>query len=437
MAISRKEFIRQLAVAAGAATMPPIVASAKNPGKKANALYQGTSGKDMLDARHKARMRIRRIIVNNDGNDSALNMKHPVSPELFLNKRTAPLMSGTQVDSIFYCDGVNYVYSHLSELTELPKSESKRRLIDHLKYLGTDTLKLMTDYCHSNGKEIFWSVRMNDNHDSTVEFDVISEFKKNNPDLLVGKKGVEMPMMPNKWSPFDYNLDKVRDMMVSICEDVAGRYDVDGIELDFFRHPAFFREQFYGEPVTQAHCDMMTSMVRKIRNVCDIAAQKRGRPMLLAIRVPDSLGFSRAVGLDWEQWLKEDMIDLVTGCDYVKFEPWEKFASLVRKYKVPVYACLEERRLTARGGSAERESTLTKWRGEAYSAWMSGMNGIYVFNRFDPYDQLFKELGDPFLLAKLERDKGESYCGRKGIGYLDPDYWVKGGRDYLRIPTKE
>lgn len=435
--ISRKAFLRRLAVAAGAATLPSLAASADVHNPSANAKVGGLNSPadmQMLAARKKARFRVRRIIMNNDGNDSSLNVDKPLSRELFLAKRTSPL-TNSQVDTIFYCDGVNGVYSHLSDVTELPKQESKRRFIEYLKEFETDTLTVMVDFCHQHGKEIFWSMRMNDNHDATTENEFISDFKKKHPELLVGKKGVKMPMMPNKWSPFDYGKEEVRTLAVNICRDVVSRYDIDGIELDFFRHPAFFREQFYGEKITQAQCDKMTSMVREIRKVCDMVAVNRNRPVLLAVRVPDSLGFSRAIGLDWEQWLKEDLIDLLTGADYIKFEPWKNFAEIGHKYHVPVYACLEQRRLSSRGGSAERETTVEQWRGEAYIALTSGIDGIYTFNRFDPHDQIFNELGDISLLAGLPREKKESYCGEKGIGYLDPDYWLKDGRSYLRMPV--
>ena len=389
--------------------------------------FQEINDTTLLDARKKARRRFRRIIMNNDGNDCSFKLNKPVSPELFLSKRTSGLIN-SQVDSIFYCDGINYVYSHRSQLTEYPKPEEKKRTLDILNQQGTDPLSLIISFCRDHNKEIFWSMRMNDNHDATRADTLLSRFKEEHPELLVGKKGVKMPMMSNKWSAFDYGQKPVRDLAVNIIADVVNQYDVDGIELDFFRHPAFFRAQFYGEPVTQNDCDKMTDMVREIRDLLNQTSIRRQHPILLAIRVPDSIGFSKAIGLDWEQWLKEELIDIVTGGDYIKFEPWTNLAAIGRQYNVPVYACLEQRRLTNQGNDAERETAIELWRGEAYIAWNSGMNGIYTFNRFNPHDPIFKELGDPTLLAKLPMTRKESYFGAVGSGYFDPDYWVKGGR---------
>lgn len=430
--MDRRDMLKSIAalgalpLIAGYEKAEAAMASTKQKGK--NNQFCNT---DLLEARRKARRRVRRVIMNNDGNDSALSINKPMSRELFLSRRTTALIE-SQVDSIFYCNGVNNVYSHLSQVSELPRSESKQKFIKLLQGQDTDTLSVMIDFCRLHGKEIFWSMRMNDNHDATTEFNAISRYKQQHPELMVGTKGVKMPFMYNKWSAFDYGQEQVRQLSFDILKDVVTRYDVDGIELDFFRHPAFFKAQFYGEPVTQADCDKMTQLVQRVRKMCDEQSVRRGRPVLIAIRVPDSLGFSKAIGLDWEQWLKQDLIDVVTGADYVKFEPWTNFAQIGQKYDVPVYACLEQRRLSGRGGDAGRDTTLERWRGEAYIAWSAGMNGIYTFNRFDPHDQLFRELGDPTLLAKLPMIREESYIGAQGIGYLDPGYWVMGGRDFLR-----
>ena len=85
------------------------------------------------------------------------------------------------------------------------------------------------------------------------------------------------------------------------------------------------------------------------------------------------------------------------------------------------------------GGKAEaRTSTegLKRWRGEALAAWQSGMNGIYTFNRFDPHDQLFRELGDSNLLAKLDRIDQAGYIAEKGYGH--PGSWLLGGRGFIK-----
>lgn len=67
---------------------------------------------------------------------------------------------------------------------------------------------------------------------------------------------------------------------------------------------------------------MLNDMMRKLRTIVDRAGLRRGHPILLAIRIPDSREYSRLVGVDYEQWLKEDLVDILEVNDYIKLEPW-------------------------------------------------------------------------------------------------------------------
>ncbi len=396
---------------------------------KSESFPQSISKKTLLEVRRKARFRNRRIIMNNDGNDSMIAESGNITIEQFLEKRTSGLID-SQVDTIFYCDGVNNIYSHTSNLTEYPVGNPlAMNTINSFKKLNTDPLSIIIDFCKKQNKEIFWSMRMNDNHDAKKS-SLLSQFKKNHPEYLVGKEEVKLPVMGGKWSPYDYGHEAIRKLTVDTFKDVVSRYDVDGIELDFFRHPAFFKAQFYGEPVTQKDCDKMSQMVRDIRNVCDSIALKRNKPILMAIRIPDSFEYCKAIGLDVELWLKEELIDIITGADYFKLRPWEYLVDIGKEYNVPVYACLEQRRMSEEKDKPEKESLIKIWRGEAYMAWEAGVNGIYTFNRFNPKDQIFREIGDKKILGTLPMEKQVSYAGNSG--YTNPGYWLKGGKEYIK-----
>lgn len=387
----------------------------------------GKAAKNMLEERRRARRRIRRIIMNNDGGDSLVDISLPISRELYLSRRMLGTIH-THVDSVFYCTGVTNFYTQRSNVTERQTGRGRSHLNALLDSQNTDTLEVMVNFCKQYNKEIFWSMRMNDTHDSSND-ELMTNFKRDNPHLIMGSKKNPPPHLKGRWSAFDYGFPEVRRMVMNNIQDVVSRYDVDGIELDFFRHPHFFRGQFYNEEVTQIDCDKMTDMIRKIRAICDREAVRRQRPVLISIRVPDSFEFSKAIGLDWEQWLREELIDIVVGADYLKFKPWANLVEIGKKYKVPVYAGIEQRRL--KYGDAEQETFAELWRGEAYSAWNAGVSGIYTFNRFDPHDTLFNELGDPQLLAGLPRHEGESFTTKESRGMFGPEYWLKGGNKFL------
>jgi len=368
--------------------------------------------------------------MNNDGNELLRTQPgEALTAENFLSKRTTPLI-GSQVDSIFYCTGVFNLYFHQSRESEMmARDEKSVAYMKALKEQGTDTLQLMTDFGHKNNIEIFWSMRMNDTHDSGTPA-LFCEWKKQHPHYLVGKKGDKFPYGANRWSSVDYGVPEVREKVFRILADVCSRYDIDGIELDFFRHPVLFRAQMTGEPVTGLQREAMNELLRRIRLMTERTAEKRKRPLLIAIRIPDSVGYCRALGIDLTRWLKEDLVDIISAPGYFKLEPWKNLSFLGHKYDVPVYACLVKRRIQS-AEEPEGDTAIRIWRGEALNAWRAGVNGIYTFNRFDPQDRIFREIGDPQLLQNLDRIEQTAYVNESS--WSRPEVWLKDGRRFVTL----
>lgn len=384
----------------------------------------------MKQARKEAAHRKRRIIMNNDGNDArGIRDGEAKTPEAFLARRSTALV-GSQVDAIFYCTGVFNLYTHKSDETEL-RGHGDREQVDwawELTKQGTDSLTVMTDFGHQHGMEVFWSMRMNDTHDSG-DMALLCKWKQDHPELLMGRKGDKFPHGGRRWSAVNYGLPEVREKVFRILQDVATRYAVDGLELDFFRHPVYFKPQMTGEPVTQEQCDMITELLRRVRAMTVEVAAKRGRPMLIAVRIPDSLGFAKGIGLDVERWLREDLADIITGTCYFHFEPWENFAALGKKYGVPAYACLSGSRIvSASDPEKSGADTVPLWHAEAAAAWRAGVDGIYIFNRFNPADPLFRTLGSPDTLMKTDRVPEPITGNPKAM-----ESWLKGGSSFVKL----
>jgi hypothetical protein len=167
----------------------------------------------------------------------------------------------------------------------------------------------------------------------------------------------------------------------------------------------------------------MTQLMQDIRNLTESVASHRGRPFLIAVRVIDSVDYSREIGLDIQDWLEKDLVNIIVAADYFRLQPWDHIVSVGRKYDVPVYA----------GVSASRfpEDDILPWRAEALRAWDAGASGIYLFNVFRPSHPAFTELGDPDLLRRLPNT--DVYTPNSDIkrNVDSISSFLKGGEKYL------
>lgn len=336
-----------------------------------------------------ARNRRRRIIYNNDGGDALYHRDiHTV-----LDVSTSGL-AGSHVDSIAYSTVGGLTFWHDSHVGQVVG----RGVFDALrKTRGIDPLELQIEFARDNGMEILWSMRMNDTHDQVDVWNwMMPQWKRDHPEMLVGDAATKYEWGAGNWTALDYNHAAVADYIFEIVEDVAKRYALDGIELDFYRGEPFFKQQLLGEPVTQQQRDRMTELMRRMSRMFRRESHKRQRPLLLAVRVPDSLAYCHEIGLEVDAWLQEGLVDLlIVGGDH-RFEPWENMVELAHQHQRPVYACLAGDYLTQ-----EEKDWPAHWRGHAREAWNSGVDGIYTFNFLQHRHELFRQLGEQAVLASL------------------------------------
>ena len=76
----------------------------------------------------------------------------------------------------------------------------------------------------------------------------------------------------------------MRDYKVRILREVAENYDYDGIEVDFARVPINFPPGHQWE-----NGEHMTEFMRAVRSMTLEVEEKRGRPYLLAARIPENI----------------------------------------------------------------------------------------------------------------------------------------------------
>jgi len=347
--------------------------------------------KDWKQLRQKTAHRRRRIIYNDDGDArySFVGGHPPRNAEEFLARRFDWTKS-TQVDSFFWCIG---------DGQDPPWGRPPPEGID-------DCTQTMLNAARAEGMEAVISLRMNDLHDAfgTVNY----PFKLEHRDMLIdptGERGKYPPtdVLYYTWSGMNYAFKEVRDHKFDYISKICEKYVPDGLELDFFRHPAYFKQ---GEETE--NLPVMTEFVRRVRQRLDKIGNQHGRPILLIARLADTPDKSIAMGLDGPTWLKEGLLDvLIIGGGYAPYcDAWKEYRDLAQKHGIPAYPCINCS-LIAHFKSMEM------LRGVAANWWYEGAEGIYLFNPFVPvdgkvipaetmYDE-FTTIGDPKTLVGLDK----------------------------------
>jgi hypothetical protein len=407
---------------------------------------------EMARMRQEAKWRQRRLIFNNDGNDISSGPHE--NPERFLSDRIVPAL-GTQVDTVFYCTGVSTLFQHDTNVAERFDDLQEQMNFKHLRPInrhanmrmlrkaGCDALSLVTQRVHEAGLEVFWTHRINDIHDSFTD-SVLCNWKRENPQYMMGTpediKRYEVTDPRHMWSTLDFEKPEVLDYLYRITEEVCQRYDVDGVELDYFRHPLFFRPNLEYKPATPAQVEIMTNFQRRLREMAYREGSRRGRPILVATHVPMSRERCLHVGIDLERWLRDDLVDiLVIGSGYQPLSmPSGDLAEFGHVHDVPVYPNISA------SGMRQWGKRIEPWRAAASNIWQAGADGINLFNWFpaDSFEQdtfsfpdqaqgtdaevekkhpILMTLGDPKTLAGLDKVFGidnakEDYgCLEQGV----------------------
>ena len=393
--------------------------------------------RDIRELRKQAARRRRRLIFNCDAGNINPQECPVADPEVFLQARYTGLL-GSSVDTIFCCTDLGFSnYSHHSSVSSTACDWAPT--IGEFIEQGTDTLQMTVEFCRRNDIEVFWSFRTNDPHDSWTEEGPLSQFKKEHPEYLFGTR--DKKPGHGQWTCVDYAQPEVREHVFQILQDVCSRYDIDGIELDYFRMMTCFKSLAQPEILSEDERDAMTELLRRVRTMADEIGAQRGRPLLIAARLADSAGYCHAMGLDLMRWLEEDLIDIMVAGGYFWLQPWRLSVELGHEYGVPVYPCLSGSRVASwppmQSKDPElqclRECLVTRLTDEAFqaqalSAWDAGADGVYLFNfnyRRPPSHRLWTDLGDPEKLATLDKIYHVSVMGK---GHDSYEHYLPFGR---------
>ena len=386
----------------------------------------------------------RRLLFNWDGSmihcfgRAALgNPDGPLTREQFTSLMFTPL-DERAVDAVLFSFGSGNVAEYQSDVLEWP-GEADRFVFPKEKTwhggmavdpadqyhnpkslagAGQNPPAIVVDECHKRGIDAFVSLRMNDCHDGqhakgTLPNVELATFKRQNPDWLV-------PDL-DWWTALNYAHPRVRKLKLRVVEEFFDRWNFDGIELDWLRHSLHFPR---GTEQENAH--HLTGFMRTVRQSLNARAKRRGRPIEIAVRIPERLSWCKQGGFDVPTWLSEDLCDmLILGQGLTQLPTLGEFHDAMSNRRIPIYPCLAT---YGNGYSISPESVV---RGSADNLWHDGADGLYTFNWFfhgDWRKQLLGDISEPSRL--VGKNKRYTLTHRVKAAPGEP------GADYVRYNTQ-
>ncbi len=358
---------------------------------------QGAAAQDSVDlseAHIAAVNRQRRIYVNND---VGLPEWFGVDVKEWVYRRFDLFDEpGMQVDTIAWCFDEGNLASYPSKVIPVLQYAGLQKWLGE----GIDIVRVAVDETHKRRKEAFYVYRLNG-----VDFEdgkawQKSPLKKQHPEWLL------------RGFYWNFAVPEVRAHKLAILRELAENYDFDGIDIDFSRSPPVLPVGHQWE-----NREVLTDFMRQVRRMFQEVAKKRGRPLLLAARLPATIPGCHYDGIDIETWTRENLLDIIgvggrsldldiVGYRRVIGDRNIKLMPSVDDYHAP---------------DGYRHQGIEFWRGLYGNWWRQGIDGAQTFNFFHQSDrshakfggyltppgqqQALREIGDP----KTMRFKDATY----------------------------
>jgi len=284
------------------------------------------------------------------------------------------------------------------------------------KYIvaGGDPFKVFIGRCRQRGQRPFISLRLNDLHHlghvdtpkNMRGMHAICRFYAEHPEYRLGGPG----------SGHDWAIPEARAYKFAFIEEICQNYDIDGFELDFMRHPHFFKldQTTRGDRVR-----IITGFVADVRNLLDRTARPGGHRWL-CVRVPCNLDLHDEIGVDLVELAAAgvEMINLSASYFTQQVHDVARVRSLVPEAAIYLEMCHTTMtgRAVGRGGDNRlfRRTTDEQLYTTAHVAYQRGADGVSLFNFVyyrehgtpgrgpfnEPPFHVLGRLGDPQWLAK-------------------------------------
>jgi hypothetical protein len=359
MTANRRRFLRSSTAGLLAGLAPPPVQAAPTP--------KEVPPPGRLSPEHLAAVRRRRrVVVNFDTGFGAPYLLHGLAG-MDIDRLVKGYFSmldepGVQIDSVWWCwlDG-NYA-NYPSKVLPVWDHPGLKKWWQ----AGIDPVRVFAAEARKRGLETFFSYRLNGTDMTDVKPLTRPLLKTLHPEWLI--RTWESYGNPGYWN---FAVPEVRDYKLRILREVAENYDHDGLEIDFARVPVCLTPGRQWE-----ERDHLTAFLRAVRAMTLEVERKRGRPYLLAARVPENLEGCHCDGLDVEAWAREGLVDLFVLGNRSYEVDLPAFRRVTAGTPIKLYPCLDDHHAT----DGYEKPPIEVLRGVFATWWHQGADGIQTFN---------------------------------------------------------
>lgn len=362
-------------------------------------------------------MRKPQLIYHNDGRHYSL---YRYDPPMSLHQFRQPVdeILGTGVDTLsfglgsgqtFWHDtrvGIRWgerITRHTNGVMWWRAGENVRRALE----VGIDPLKVVVDRAHEKGIQIIGSLKMNDptSPDDDGKY-WLGKLKWDHPEVMIAEDDPDEPKIA---TCSDYSHPEVRQERLDVIEEVCGRYELDGLEIDDCLKDSHVRA-FFKPSEARANAPILTGLIRDIRALLNDIGKRRGRRLLLASRVHPVEEGNLAVGMDVRTWLAEGLVDVVLpylgGGQSMLVDSQHSFDWLIEaahEQGAWVYSRIGRTPYDDRS----HDATIEMQRADATNYRARGADGVYLEHLPWPHTareyQVMRELGDPDIYARKSK----------------------------------
>ena len=265
---------------------------------------------------------------------------------------------GTHIDSIYWSWGEGHQAPYPSEVLPLYDSPGFKKWADD----GINIVQVFLETAKQRGIESFFSYRINGSDNDLGPVAKIP-MKEAHPDWLIH--------LWNANGYWNFALEEVHEYKLRILREAAEDYDFDGIELDFARVCPVLPPGRQWE-----YRDRLTDFIRATRAMLLEVERKRGRPLLLAARIPENLEGCHFDGIDAETWAQEELLDIfVMGCRSFDVDI-PAFRRITAGTNIKLYPCIDDHHAS----DGYQWPPIEVMRGVAANWYQQGADGVQTFN---------------------------------------------------------